>query len=235
MLSQQESCKGSIGVVRYKGAGREDGGERTAAARSSLFVKGLGNNSEAAPAPNRERLACKISSTEAPWFARVYAESYQSAFAYARKLVGEADAEDVVQEAFLRLARYKQDERTGVSKHFVLAMTRNVAFSSLGTKLRERERCTIAQGGAITGEGACDTPNHTDASSHPAIRYLDQLSEGQRDAFVLTELLGLSEVQAGLALAISRPVVNAKKCRAVEVLRSRVVGQDVEMGESRES
>ncbi|GEM_PF-2774621 len=171
---------------------------------------------------------------ERAWFVQLYRDSYKSAFAYARKLVGQADAEDVVQETFLRLAKYKHASREGVSKSFVLKMTRNVAFSALGNRIRDRERCTVVQGQApsATGDSARSGRGGRDERPGPdlASKYLEQLSEGQREAIVLTEILGLSEAQAGLAMEISRPVVNAKRSRAVELLRSRVAVDHAELG-----
>ena len=58
-------------------------------------------------------------------------------------------------------------------------------------------------------------------SSGWAREQLEALPASHREAFVLVEVLGLSESQAGLAMHLSRPVVGAKKRCATVALRDK--------------
>jgi DNA-directed RNA polymerase specialized sigma24 family protein len=51
---------------------------------------------------------------------------------------------------------------------------------------------------------------------------LDRMPERQREALYLTEVCGLSEIQAALAMAMSRAAINARKRDALSKLRQCV-------------
>jgi RNA polymerase sigma-70 factor (ECF subfamily) len=148
---------------------------------------------------------------------RLYEDYYARARAYARKMVGPEDADDVVQEAFLRIARYRAADLATVDAHFVLAVTRNVAFSAMAQAAQELRRRTAHSGGRPSSH-----ESKVHLSEGVAERYLDELTDGQREALILVEAMGLSETQASIALHVSRPVVNAKKRSAVMALRAKV-------------
>ncbi len=159
-------------------------------------------------------------------FQSLYQSTYVRARGYARKLVGDADADDIVQEAFMRLVKYKSGNQAGVSEHFVLGTLRNVAYSHLSRRIKDKQKLCDVGARSETTE---TTRSYVD--DHSARRILSVLSEGQREALVLVEVMGLSEAQASLAMRISRPVVNAKKCRAMEKLRENALaGSDRAMG-----
>lgn len=145
----------------------------------------------------------------------LYHDYHARALAYARRLVGDADAEDVVQEGFLRLTRFKSLARSHLNAPFVLAVMRNTAMTMLARSGRARKRDL----------GAADGRQEAASSNRPAgesaiDRHLADLTEGQREALILVEVHGLSDTQAGLAMALSRTVVSAKKRSAVQALRA---------------
>jgi RNA polymerase sigma factor (sigma-70 family) len=144
----------------------------------------------------------------------LYRSLYVRARGYARKLVGESDADDIVQEAFMRLVKYKSGTKVEISEHFMLGTVRNVAYSHLSRRIKDKQKLSDV---GPRSETADEHEGYGDYAS--AGRMLADLSEGQREALVLVTVMGLSETQASLAMRTSRPVVNAKRCRAVERLR----------------
>ncbi len=152
------------------------------------------------------------------WFARLYGETYKDSLAFARRLVGDADADDVAQEVFLRIARYRPTTGEHLDVRFVMAVTRNVGLNFISKRNRDRNTRHLRASEPTLQE---QTPNG--ASLHWAEEELAMLPEAQREAFMLVAMLGLSESQAGLAMHLSRPVVGAKKRCAVEALRERVM------------
>ncbi|MEI7658047.1 MAG: RNA polymerase sigma factor [Phycisphaerae bacterium] len=145
----------------------------------------------------------------------LYHEYHARALAYARRLVGGSDAEDVVQEGFLRLTRSKRLTPSHLNAPFVLAVMRNTAMTMLSRSDRARRRdCTSAN------ERRDSLAWHPAARDSAIDRHLADLTEGQREALILVEVHGLSDTQAGLAMRISRAVVSAKKRSAVQALRA---------------
>lgn len=162
-------------------------------------------------APGRHR----SSSSERDLVRSLYHDYHTRALAYARRLVGEADAEDVVQEGFLRLTRSTSLTRAHLNAPFVLAVMRNTAMTMLARSGRARRRDQTAAD-ERRGGLAWQPPAREAAID----RHLADLTEGQREALILVEVHGLSDTQAGLAMSLSRTVVSAKKRSAVQALRA---------------
>ncbi|MCX5692002.1 MAG: hypothetical protein NTV94_19770, partial [Planctomycetota bacterium] len=72
----------------------------------------------------------------------LYAEFFARACAYARKLVGDSEAEDVVQESFLRITRYRSLSTQEINAPFVLTIVRNTAMTLLARRSQELRRRT---------------------------------------------------------------------------------------------
>jgi RNA polymerase sigma factor (sigma-70 family) len=153
-------------------------------------------------------------------FKRFYEKSHAVAAKFAARLVGRHKADDVVQEAFLRLLAYRGGEASTLTLPFFLTVVRNVAHD-------------LRRGRAVTGID--DVPGVADRmeTKPPAGSKVDNLAEwiaerlaelpeSQYDAVVLTELRGLSEVQAATVLCLSRSAIGAKRRSAIESLRTRV-------------
>lgn len=165
--------------------------------------------------PGVAHLRARPAPSERDLVRSLYQDYHGRALAYARRLVGDADAEDVVQEGFLRLTRFKSLTHEHLHAPFVLAVMRNTAMTMLAREGRAKRRDL----------GAADDRRH-DPARQPSAResaidrHLADLTEGQREALILVEVHGLSDTQAGLAMSLSRTVVSAKKRSAVQALRA---------------
>lgn len=133
--------------------------------------------------------------------------------AYAKRFTTAASAEDVAQEVFLRLLRYKGCI-AGVPRAFIFAMARNAAIS-----LRAHERRLAAPAGsasvAATGPRSAKVEDDLDA----LLRALHSLPDGHREVVDLTVIQGLSEQEAARVLKISRSAVGARRRDALARLR----------------
>lgn len=159
------------------------------------------------------------SASDGTWFERLYGETFGDAMAYARRLVGSIDADDVVQDAYLRLARYRPAGGEQIGIRFVMAVVKNVALDFQARKTRDsrQHRESLRHWREYSDT---DGPQ-SGTSTGWAREQLAALPASHQEAFVLVEVLGLSESQAGLAMHLSRPVVGAKKRCAAEALRNK--------------
>lgn len=152
------------------------------------------------------------------WLNRLYTDSYPAAISHARRLVGAADADDLVQEAFLRVARYRtRANPDSLTIGFIVTVVRNLAR----TWIVQRRRAQVAGRDLML---ACTDRSQPSSRVEEFNNRLHELSDGQREAFVLVDVLGLSEAQAGIALSLSRPVVSVKRRTALATLRERCSG-----------
>jgi len=180
-------------------------------------------DTELAPRAEVRSARNHVRPSDPEWFDRVYRMAYGPALVYARRLVGFADADDIVQEAFLRLAKYKQYNGETIGINFVLAMTRNVAYTALNTRVKERER---QHAHSNAREHIHIGKSRSDSSIAFEDRHLKGLTDSQREALILVQVKGLSETQASLVMHISRPVVSAKMRSAVKTLRALAREED---------
>lgn len=140
----------------------------------------------------------------------LYRSAYRVSVKYAARLVGQTLAEDVAQETFLRLLRYKSDAAERLTLSLVLTVTRNVAMTMVARRTPAPAGDTMER-----YDRADDGPRgEPDAS-----RLVRGLPGPLYEAFVMTEVRGLSERQASLALSQSRSVIGEKRRTAIRVLR----------------
>lgn len=151
----------------------------------------------------------------------LYRRFYPRLLAYARRMTDSAMAEDIVQEVFLRVIKYKRGDAETLPLQFLLTMTRNVALRMLDSRRRavgvNAEHLDVPDRAARADEAG--------GSRLPLPAMLDRLPERQRDAVVLTTGLGLSECEASLAMNCSRSAVSARRRTAIEHLRRVGLGR----------
>lgn len=152
----------------------------------------------------------------------LYARFYPRLYGYARRFADPALAEDIVQEVFLRVLKYKNGDVASLPLQFLLTMTRNVALRMLQTRRREVEVASEA-----AGERGAPGRRHEEPALHASVPgLLERLPERQREAVELTTARGLSEHQASLAMNASRSAVSARRRTGLEHLRRVGTGRD---------
>lgn len=147
----------------------------------------------------------------------VLTDAYPRLVAFARSKVGSELAEDVAQEAVMRLLRYRGIEDSQ-SLSLLLTIVHNVACT---WQSKERRSSVWRE---ELDEGEARPPTSREAGVQNLAESWRGLNERQREVLLLTEVKGLTEEQAGLVLGVSRSAVNSHKRAAVERLKSACDG-----------
>lgn len=140
------------------------------------------------------------------------ADAYPRLVAFARRRVGHEHAEDIAQEAILRVLRYKGNEDIQ-SVPFLLRIVHNVACDFALSKKKCAFNCEEIADALCDGEGSYGTSSDYE-------QCWSRLNERQREILLLTEVKGLTEEQAAVVLGCSRSVICTQRRIAFERLRS---------------
>lgn len=144
----------------------------------------------------------------------VLKDAYPRLVAFARSKVGPELAEDVAQEAVMRLLRYRGIEDSQ-SLSLLLTIVHNVACSWVS-----RSKRNSVWNESIEDSVPDDVPASEIKSAHALAECWRSLPEKQRDILMLTEVKGLTEEQAALVLGVSRSSVGSHRRAAVEKLKT---------------
>jgi RNA polymerase sigma-70 factor (ECF subfamily) len=130
--------------------------------------------------------------TENDWLAEQFEAERPRLKAVASRMVGPAEADDVVQETWTRLSR----SNAGSIEKLGAWLTTVVAHVSLDMlRARSRRDVATARYGELTGHAAVPSPESeavlADAVGAALIVVLDRLSPSERLAFVLHDLFGV--------------------------------------------
>ncbi|SOC02774.1 RNA polymerase ECF family sigma subunit [Rhodobacter maris] len=146
-----------------------------------------------------------------------------------RMLNDRAEAEDLAQEAMLRLWRIAPDWRSGEAKPstWIYRVTTNLATDRLRRRrgLGLDEAPEVADGAA----SALDTMIETDRASALECA-LAQLPARQRQAVVLRHLEGLSNPEIAAAMEIGVEAVESLTARGKRALAALLAGRREELG-----
>ncbi len=151
-------------------------------------------------------------------------------YRYLSRLVGTTDAEDVLQETFIRAANrlkaYREQERL---LQWLLTVARNVALDRLRKKtyLRKRFRKYWRHREAERKSVLPEAQQHTQETKEKIDQALSKLPETQRSVFLLREeaqlkfreVAEIMDIPLGTALSYMR--------RATENLRKELKGQQL--------
>lgn len=145
-----------------------------------------------------------------------------AAYNLARWLVGNsADAEDVVQEAFLRALRFFDGFRGGDSRAWLLKIVRNTSYSwvrkNRPAQLADEFDETV-HSGEQAGEGA-EAKLLSRAESERVRKALETLPVGFREVLVLREIEGLSYKEIADVTGAAMGTVMSSLSRARQKLR----------------
>lgn len=150
--------------------------------------------------------------------------------AYAARMLGDrTEAEDVAQEAMLRLWRIAADWRQGEAK--VTTWLYRVV-SNLCTDRLRRRRTVALEDGAEPEDGAPGAVARLIAADRAAAleTALAALPERQRQAVVLRHLEGLSNPEIGAVMDIGTEAVESLTARGKRALTALLAGRREDLG-----
>lgn len=163
--------------------------------------------------------------------ARVLTERHaQRIWRHARHVLRDAaEADDVAQEAMLRLWKIAPEWRAGEAKvsTWLFQVTRNLCTDRL-RKRRDVGLDAVAE--QPSGDADVVTNLEQSARLTALNRALDELPERQRQAIVLRHLDGLSNPEVGEAMGISVEAVESLTSRARRMLRETLGKRKAELG-----
>lgn len=135
-------------------------------------------------------------------------------------------ADELTQEAFLRLLRDRDVEALAEPKAFLFRVAGNLAIDRARTQRRRPVTASIATDGTIDGQDAgadgSDPERALIARQNLALvlSALDTLPPACRTAFVLFRFDGASQAEIAVALGISKSMVQKHVAAAMERLRA---------------
>lgn len=158
-------------------------------------------------------------------FAALYGEYYPKIVGYLRRLVGEAEAEDVAQEAFVKISRsmggFRGESRLSTWMYRIAANTAMDHLRKPSTRRSSRKKEGAAEGDATPDDDfAVDgAPSHDTLlirkDSNECIRGLvNDLPENYRAVLSLVDLEGFTNAETGDILGLSLNTVKIRLHRA---------------------
>lgn len=172
------------------------------------------------------------------WFAAAvlpYAANYR---AYARKLThDEADAEDLVQEAYAKVLGVAEWRRLEAPERFVMTIIRNLAFE----RFRRAKVVGIRQIGVLEMDSLPDpTPDAYAITSarqelDRVLAAMDRLPEQCRKVLTLRKMHGLSPGQIAVRLNLSVSTVEKHLAKGLRLLTKALAAGDGRSIEKRPS
>lgn len=132
-----------------------------------------------------------------------------------------AESQDVVQDAFLRCWRRKEDVYAEGFKALLFKTALNLARN------RRRHVRLWRMVGVTALDDMADDGASGDALSKPMREALAALPATLRDVLLLTELAGMTYPEIAAALGIAAGTVGSRRTRALALLRARLEVQGV--------
>ena len=169
-------------------------------------------------------------------FEKLFQPHIDAAYNLARYLCGNAyDAEDIVQEAYLRAYRAFSDYKNDNARAWILTITRNTCYSWIrknnininvpfDEEINSTENLTLISDSAISKSPEQMLENHDIQSL--VRQAIKSLPIEFREVAVLRELEGLSYHEIGLILDIPKGTVMSRIARARSRLRDLLVNPD---------
>lgn len=137
---------------------------------------------------------------------------------FVQHVVRDTDVDDIVQDTYIRLWRALPSYRGDASgRTFILSIARRASVDEI--RRLSRQRRIRRQLGVTT--------TASDAAQHHALRALvDDLEPDRREAFVLTQIMGLSYDEAAIACAVPIGTIRSRVARARADMASALAGAD---------
>jgi RNA polymerase sigma-70 factor (ECF subfamily) len=131
------------------------------------------------------------------------------------------ESQDVVQEAFLRCWRRKDDIRADGFRALLFRTALNLASN------RRRSARLWAMVGLASIEDVADENVSDQPISKPVRAALDSLPGPIKNVLLLTELAGMTYAEVATALEIAEGTVGSRRTRALAMLRERLEADGV--------
>jgi RNA polymerase sigma-70 factor (ECF subfamily) len=132
-----------------------------------------------------------------------------------------AESQDVVQDAFLRCWRRKDDVRAD-------GFTALLYRTALNLASNRRRRVRLWRMVGITAIADVADESSVDAPISPIVRAaFDALPDALKHVVLLTEIAGMTYPEVAAALAIAEGTVGSRRSRALALLRERLEVQGV--------
>ncbi len=169
-----------------------------------------------------ETFADRLRSGEEPAFRAIYSLYYQRLYFFALRFVSEADAQDMVAEAFVSLWQKRTDfPEVAPILHYLFVHVRNAAYTLL-----KREAMKLTRQADILHrlELANEEDLHLEHLQNQLVaeiyREVDQLPQGLRTVFLLSFKEGLKPAAIAKRLGVSVQTVRNQKVSAIRLLRN---------------
>jgi RNA polymerase sigma-70 factor (ECF subfamily) len=158
-------------------------------------------------------------------FEQLIVPHLEAAYNLARWLVGNpADAEDIVQEAFLRALRFFDGFRGGDSRAWLLKIVRNTSYSwvrkNRPTQLADEFDETIHSGEKMSETG--ESKLLSSVESERVRKALEDLPIAFREVLVLREIEGFSYKEISEVTGVAMGTVMSSLSRARHKLREQL-------------
>jgi RNA polymerase sigma-70 factor (ECF subfamily) len=155
--------------------------------------------------------------TKAVDFDRTFLPHMDAAYNLARWLVrDDHDAQDVVQEAYLRAVRFAAGFRGGDSRAWILAIVRNAAYTWLKRNRSSHSSTEFDEQlhGGSTEESGLDAEAVREADGAMIRAALEELADEFREVIVMRDIEGLSYKEIADAADIPLGTVMSRLARA---------------------
>ena len=157
------------------------------------------------------RLALKARDGDRTAFAAFVRRSQSEVWRFVASLVGSTDADDVTQDAYVRawrsIARYRGDAS---ARTWMFVIARRACADSLRSRTRRSRLARRLEDAATTGSIIGPDPS----GGHALEALVEQLSGERREAFVLTQLFGLSYEESAAVCGVPVGTIRSRIARA---------------------
>ncbi len=177
-------------------------------------------------ASSRSGTGAPVRGSQATSFEAVALPHLDAAYALARRILrDDHDAQDAVQEAYLRAYRHFHAFRGGDARAWLLAIVRNAALTHLRRLGRRRLDQPLEQAEPVASPD--DDPEVAlmrAAGRQEVRRAVDQLAPEFREVILLREMQGLSYREMAERIGVPQGTIMSRLARAREQLR-RALGR----------
>lgn len=147
------------------------------------------------------------------------ATRHAALIAFARRLVDADTADDLVQEAFVRVMEGGRSDANDLPLSYFKVVVRNLAIDTYSRRSREE---VLARKSSALGAGTVSSGADTPQFQEDLRERMAELSQRQWESLVMTVVLGMTENEAASAAHVSRSAVTGSRDRALQWLRDAV-------------